>query len=351
MGWSVLCKQSSFRILLCISLFHFCALACANSVEWSAEVLPSQDPKESVQDFRLTELLMPVERKNQGTDFINTINLKFEFSKQDWSLLKDNDQVLPKKTNGIDFEVSIHLLSEVTPVEIIAVGPLGEVEMQKILIRVKDWGVYRKVASENPPKRSYVFTSLGFSYLHYRETSLADFSILTSTLKISYNYLLTPPQWEFNVNGFFNLLPLSKSGTSADVRFIGINVRFGYVFPFVKSPSRLSFLVGVYYSSMLGTGGAFGYKTLIYPQFYPVYRLKDRNGHVYVGYLKYVPLNKSIAPSFRERELALGGGVEFPIDNEHPLSFYLDFSDVKLNTSSTGQITNQTTSISVGYGF
>ena len=39
-----------------------------------------------------------------------------------------------------------------------------------------------------------------------------------------------------------------------DARFVGVNLRVGYVLPGLTDPWRLSFLGGVYYTTMLVTG-------------------------------------------------------------------------------------------------
>ncbi len=323
----------------------------ARASDWFADLLPSQDPKETVSELKFLDSRVPVEIVPRGADFESHVEIRFQFNKADWSLIRENEQIQPQAGEIGVYTVSARLLSEVTPLEIVAVGPLGEVEMQKVLVRLSEWKVFKEEGAKAPPKRTYVFSSLGFSNLSYEETGLASFSALSSVFKVSYQYLLTPPQWEFGTNAFFNVFPIHMSGMDQPVRFLGVNLRFGYIFPFVKDPSRLSFLIGTYYTRMFGTNDQFGYKTLIYPQFYPTFRKKMRNGDAFYVYLKYVPLVSGIGLSFTEREFAIGGGWEHPIREGHPFSLSVDASDLRLNVTSDHRIITQSFSINLGYGW
>lgn len=323
----------------------------AFATDWTAEIIPSQDPKETVPAIKWLDDTVPVEIIPQGTDFESRVELRMQFDKPGWNLIKDSNTLEPLNTDSHQYALNIRLTSEVTPFEIIAIGPYGEVEMQKVLIRVLDWQNFRQKSVEGPPKRTYLFASLGISSIAFKETELADFSMIATTLKFTYNYLLTPPQWEFGTNGYLNLLPLKKNGTENTVRFLGLNLRFGYVLPFVKAPARLSFLIGAYFSSMLGTNNQFGYKTLLYPQYYPTFRIKTRQGDAYYVYLKYVPLTSSFGLSLKEREWATGFGWEHPLHDGTPLSLSFDFSDFQFLVKSSHEISTTSFTVNLGYGW
>jgi hypothetical protein len=314
---------------------------------WFAEVLPSKEPKEFIAGIHWADSEVPIETIPKGNDFESMIELKFKFKQEDWNLLKDHEVLQPIDLEGGVFSFKLLLTGEVTPVDIIAVGPYGEVELQKAFVRVPDWTGFRQNGDKSPPNRSFIFSSLGPSYLAYKETNLADFTMIFTTLKFAYQYLIVPPQWELAANFFANLIPLKKSGLSQSVSFLGTNLRIGYVLPYVQDPARLSLMVGVYYSRMLGTGGAFGFQDLILPQIYPTYRIKTRTGNAYSVYLKYVPLGLN----FAEHEIAVGGGWEFPVRGGHPASINVDFSDLRLNISSVQHVLLQSASLSVGYGW
>jgi|GEM_PF-1202146 len=84
-----------------------------------------------------------------------------------------------------------------------------------------------------------------------------------------------------------------SKSASSDIRAIGTNLRVGYIFPEVKAPWRLSLYGGWYYSTMFASDSTFGYQNVSGPQLYPAIRRTLDNGCAVSAYLKFSPISSS----------------------------------------------------------
>ena len=212
---------------------------------------------------------------------------------------------------------------------------------------------------ESPPKPpiSVYFTpSVGVTYLSYKQTGITDYSMYALTGKFALNVPIKSPYLDFGINAFYNVFPISKNYVDITVRYLGINARVGYALPFVHSPWRFSLMAGAYYSRMFVTNQQFGYSSpLIYPQFFPILSRKFNKRNAGFLYLKYVPLTADFAIfSPTEREVAFGLGWTHYLWNGHPLTYMIDFSDMRfltnLNVNEMATLQNTSISLSIGYG-
>ncbi len=226
-----------------------------------------------------------------------------------------------------------------------------------------EWGTFSSffvIPQALPPKPSKPLTQetldieknqwtagLGPTFLKYRETSLADINELILTGKIFFSRRLTP-QWNIGANLFGNLIHISGSPPSDRVKFLGANVRLGYVLPFIKKPWVVNLMIGAYYSQMLGTPG-FGYSPVLYPQLYPTVSYGLSNGQVFSTYFKFVPIGKKFTSvSASERELASGMAWSWPMDNLKNAHIFFDVSSFAIRASETISIQSMQTSLSFG---
>ena len=262
------------------------------------------------------------------------------------------------------FVTPVPLTAEITPMDFLVQGPGGKQEEQRIEIRFRDWeeasedlvdlpltvntvhdseGAYRKPIS--------VFPSLGVTYLSYSETGKADFSSVLTTLKVSMQGALVPPSWIYGVTGFVTILPISISHSDATVRFLGLNLRAGYIIQNIGSRWRLSLLGGLYYTTMFVTASnPFGFRNLMGPQLFPVFSKVLNPSDAISFYLKYSPVGGGFAiASSSDREVAGGLGWTRVLANGHSLSTGLDIADLQL-LSGANTLDSRTYSLSLGYG-
>ena len=194
------------------------------------------------------------------------------------------------------------------------------------------------------PQRLFVSPGLGVSSIHFTQTDKADYSSMVATVKVSANYFLFPPKWDLGFSGFMNLATLSKSGAD-EVRFLGLNLRMGYIFPQVKAPWRLSLYGGWYYTSASSSSETFGYRNVSGPQLYPSIRRTLSNGHAVSTYLKFSPIFNSLGLlGLSNSEIATGFGYLIPSEN-HTYSINLDFARLHLTNED---VETNSTSVSLG---
>ncbi|MGE0616572.1 MAG: hypothetical protein AB7P04_13130 [Bacteriovoracia bacterium] len=281
------------------------------------------------------------------------VKLEGKFTDPLWALVWDGAKKAGASTRrnqafAFEFEVT----EEVNDVDFTLVGPQGQVAIERVYLYVKDVDVYRRTLGKQPPKFTHFTPSLGFNFLSYEQTGVTPFSLTSLAFKASFSYLIGPPRWDIGANVYFNFVPLGSSVAGNAISILGANVRGGYVFPFVRSPWRLTFSTGIFYSTTFVTNNAFGYTGLLNFQLYPALRYTFRNRQAAVMYLKYVPLGSGFFDiSFEKREIAVGWAWVWPLEDRRSWSLALDISDLRLVTVSGVVIQAKSTTISAGYSF
>jgi len=318
---------------------------------------PEKDLKTDVQSF--------------GDDLRVLVTLKGSYnSKDQWTLSwKDQKQVkLLKVDKAGNFAITLPLYAKATSVDIMAVGPMGEVEEEEVGIDFPDYDAFKNHAKFEPPKRSSLGVSLGVTSINYTETDCSPLSELALTAKVSYQSLIFPPNWDVAFNVYGTAMPLTSTVASTNIRFLGANARIGFVVPFVTSPWRLSIMGGGYYTTSLVSQPAAvihtlaeysGFNNMYGPQIFPVLSRKFGKADSIYLYSKFSPIMNNFIPTFASTEFAVGGGWSHPLPNGTPLTIAVDFDDLNLNfpyIDNTGQAANyliqsQSISISLGVGF
>ena len=135
------------------------------------------------------------------------------------------------------------------------------------------------------------------------------------------------------------------------LRFFGANLRFGYVFPFVPEPWRVSLSAGAYYTTMLIPDGKYGYLNLTGPQLYLTLRRAFANGDAVSLYAKFSPVtDQSAALSFTNREVGAGLAWSRPLGATHALSVGLDYAQIHF-ANLISEVRTSSWTLGAGYGF
>jgi hypothetical protein len=258
----------------------------------------------------------------------------------------DGRQVAPGE-NG-EFTSQVLIRGDLTRVEVFTINPLGEVEKEIVVLEYKEWGKLKK--------SMYLIAGLGYTTIDYKQSRASDFFQTGLTGKISWNYLIFPPNWDFAASAFYTVMPLSSNDPATKARFLGINGRFGYVLPSVREPWRVSILFGLYYATMFVTPGAdglykFGFKNMSGPQLFPTVRRALKNKDAIYGYFKFSPIANSFSLlSLSSRELAMGSGYTHPLAGGKTITGSLDYANLDLTILGDNVVSNSLT-IGLSYGF
>jgi len=291
-----------------------------------------------------------------GSSSESTLVLRGQIGRESpakWHVIWNEKSFDVGSAGQISLELPFH--EGMKTLELALVGPGGEVEYHFYRLHLEMPQVPSLAsADEVPPgeiefnkklnRRFFISPGLGLSSIHFTQTSVDPYSSIVMTAKVSANYFLTPPKWDLGFTGFFNFVSLGKSA-SADVRFLGLNLRLGYIFPEIKSPWRLSLYGGWYYSTMFASDSSFGYKNISGPQLFPTLRRNLNNGHAFAYYFKFSPISNNFGLfSLSNNELATGISYVIPTQ-KRTYSVSFDYARIYF---SDGEVDIGSRSISIG---
>jgi hypothetical protein len=270
-----------------------------------------------------------------------------------------NEKSFDVRADG-KFQVDISYDAGLRALELALVGPKGEVEYHFYRLELQLPAVPKEERAETVgpdfadlefnkklKRRFFISPGLGISSLSYSQTAVDPYHSIVMTAKVSSNYLLFPPKWDLGFTGFFNFVSLSKS-SPVDVRFLGLNLRLGYIFPEIKAPWRLSLYGGWYYSTMFASDSTFGYKNISGPQLFPSLRRNLNNGHAISTYFKFSPISNNLGFfSLSNNEIATGLSYLIPTE-KHAYSISLDYARIQFYD---GEVEIGSNSVSIGGSF
>lgn len=260
-----------------------------------------------------------------------------------------------RHSQNTSFSFEVPITQEVTKIDLHVVGPDGDLESTSYTLTVPSIKAMLATTATEAAKRNIVFASLGPSMISYSQTSRPSLSEIALTAKVSYQYVLAPPRVDLNVAAYMTLLPLTTSPPEMSARFLGLNLRVGYLLPFALNPWQLSIATGWYYVTMMTSttlpDNQFGISNVSGPQLFPVVkRILDHGGTI-SGYAKYSPIAKSLSLlTLSSREIAFGVSWTRSLTNSHPLTIAVDYANVALQEGIT-EASATTFGVSAGYGW
>lgn len=278
-----------------------------------------------------------------------------------WKLTWNSNKVLlpatEDSTPGIQkrkFILAIPIKQERTSLIIEALGPHGEREEEKLDIVFPNWGRFSSSFSKPKKivlkkKRNFLTPMLGLSRITYSETSYSSFTQTEVTARILYRYRFNS-RWDFTIEGYSTVTPLSTSLSGTTASFRGINLAALYSIPLAHGSWNIDLSAGASYSSMSSSKDTFGYSPLIYPHFSPGFRRIFGPGVLRV-YMKYGSLGEGFSPSTSEKEVGAGISWEHSIRNAKSLLIKGEHTDISFEPDSSTNIDMKSTTISVGLIF
>lgn len=272
---------------------------------------------------------------------------------KDWRMLWQDREFAIKPSGNFTLEIPYD--SDLKSLELMAVSSTGEVEYHFYQLGVMttappnaspkaDGSSAQNQSQSQKPAESPVFKKkidkrfflspgLGLTLINLTQTSHDPYSATVLTAKVSANYLLLPPNWDLGASGFATALTLSHNG-AVSVRFFGLNLRLGYIFPQVRDPWRLALYGGWYYSDMRASDDSFGY-AVSGPQLFPTLRRTLSNGQAITGYLKFSPVSNALSlMSLSSNEIAGGLGYVIPTEM-HNYAINVDYARLSFSLDGT----------------
>ncbi|MBI2604457.1 MAG: hypothetical protein HYW49_00090 [Deltaproteobacteria bacterium] len=210
-----------------------------------------------------------------------------------------------------------------------------------------------------PPQRFYASAGVGPTvYKTYRESATGvNLTQYSMTGKVSAGYRLIPKVLDVAFNMFGNLFTLSHSPTAfpdgselPPARFYGINGRIGYRLPIDLGATEFLFLTGWYFWGMTVTApspaSTYGVKQLNGPQLFFMVSRTAKGQIGYWGHTKLALISDRVRLNdIRNREIAIGGGVQLSAKQKNPFALTLDIAHARFFNDDNGMTL---LSISVG---
>ncbi|MBI4924625.1 MAG: hypothetical protein HY843_01760, partial [Bdellovibrio sp.] len=233
-----------------------------------------------------------------------------------------------------------------TRIEITAIGPLGDVHTDALVISYPFWKrlFEKEEQSQILEKKNEFSTGLGITVLSYKQTSKSDVSLISSTFKGSYDRNIFNPNWALGASVFTTAVNFKNNIAGTSVRFLGFNLRLGYRFSFLKHPWDFILFGGGYYSTMFVTQCQFGYTNVYGPQIFPVIKRMLSNGHIISSYLKISPVTDGFSViKLSTREIATGVNYAFQLKNKSWVALSFDYANLVLYLSgNTARVNSYT---------
>lgn len=318
--------------------------------------IPSQDPK------RLTEA-PPIEGLKWNSQELDIqtgysrgasnyfVTLTGEYRRPMWKLYYQLGW--QDSPNEIDtskpFSIEVPYTGPKTPVHLISVTPDGNAESQTYHVVFPDELNLDDEARFTPSPHRFS-PGLGVSQSWYSQSNGRSLQQLLLTFKGAYSYTLVPRKWELGANLYFSLVPLASSIQGTWARFMGINVRGGYLKD-LDSRWTLGLNAGGYYTTMFVSQGArLGFEKLTGPHLTPTLRYQLNSRMSLTPYFKFAPVSSGTKISISDRELALGVSWTRMADTGRPFSLSLDLADLKVTIKSV-LIRSRSASLMVSHAF
>jgi hypothetical protein len=271
--------------------------------------------------------------------------IKGKFSKPQFHLVYEGEKIKTSETGDVEIKIPVEPHSSTVVVPFRVVGPLGEVQEEKVT-----FGIIHRIQIPEDPSRIYFTPEAGVSWISYRETSKTDYSEFALTLKASARRQIFNPSWDIASNAFFTAFPLNQN-YAASARFLGVNFRLGYTLPLIQAPWKVSLHGGWYYTTMRVAQNQFGFTNMAGPQIFSVIQRTLKSNDIARGYIKISPVSSSATSSlwsFKNRELALGGAYVHFLPNGHTLLATIDWARFDIVFPRQ---TIQVNSLTIGAGY
>jgi hypothetical protein len=248
------------------------------------------------------------------------------------------------------FSLTIQVTAPSMKLELDAISSLGQIDKEKIVIHFPHWEAFKRDAADKPPKSRFFSVGGGLSMIAVSDSRVEKFTELGLTLKGSYAQPLFAPNWDMGVSTYFTALPFGAN-RSDSIRFLGVNLRVGYVIPKIREPWRVSLQGGLYYTTMFVQSASFGFQNMAGPQLFPTIRRVFRKGDAVSGYFKFSPVSSDFSfDSPENHEIAAGIAYSRPVFNGKSLGISFDASSLHVLVEAV-EIGTITYTLGLSYGF
>ncbi|HTL13300.1 MAG TPA: hypothetical protein VL588_12480, partial [Bdellovibrionota bacterium] len=231
--------------------------ALGDEIKVEATLLAPTRPRISGLDWGARELFF--EREGNSARMVPLVKIRGRFHRAGWTLMAGS-QVLTLDANE-NFQINVEQISEITRVVVLALGPRGEVETERVLVScAPDIWRYLKDPTARTPHLLSITAGLGATFLSYsenpRNVRLQEFAL---TPKAGATYPLIRGVLDVGGSLYFNVLSLSHTPASLNsATFLGINGRVGYTLPLTWAGATWKVMGGWYIWTMRTAGRFYG---------------------------------------------------------------------------------------------
>lgn len=287
---------------------------------WAAQVIRTNDPKQSIKDLKLSETTLPVTLMPKDNLLRPMMEVKGTFTRTGWDLYFQNDLILKVKPNRTSFSFFVYLNSKNSTLTLTAKGPDGPPEIEKLVVFAPGAQEFRLT---NPWGELYVH--LGAAILNYYQTSYGNFNSTSGLLAITY----IPPKGNLflaNLNALVDfrstLLTFSAGPDKLGPQIMQGKLDFTYPFGyFLKGLIQPTAILGASYLTMLSNGSPFGFANLLSPEIgVRIFSELENDGGVNLTF-RYTPLDDFLNATQRGLDLRLNYSMHF--SNNHRLTLEL----------------------------
>lgn len=256
-------------------------------------------------------------------------------------------------------EFTIPLAGTVTRTQFVCLSSSGESTHQNLVVRFPTLKRFLASQPSLKPRRLSGQLGMGLSWIDFFDFTSgikSTYQSLSTTLTGGLNYWAAYPKWMASLSGYLTMFPVTRTSSedSSEVRFLGLNARFGYNIQKIREPWGLTLSGGFYYVTTFVNTQSFGFQNIGGPQLYPFLRYIKKSGDIVSSYLKISPVASRLSLlTLSSREMALG--IHYTLSRQ-ALRLGLDLSELTLkivgrNINENYEMITRTASLGVSKSF
>ncbi|MGE5087189.1 MAG: hypothetical protein ACM3MG_12860 [Bacillota bacterium] len=298
---------------------------------------------DSIEGLTLPQTQLPVVMVQNKKNFRPMVEIPLTYNRKGWSLwIQGKTPVTPTTEEG-KFKVFAYLKGKVNELHLVARGPQGETQSERIYLYSPEAQEFSVVSPWDAVK-----LTLGSTYLIYQQSGYTDFYSWSGLLSAQIH---SPEEGaRFGMIGQVSMTALT---ISSNQKGYGPQIGQGnidgiYFFPWsLSSRWRNQIMGGLYYVTMFSNGAPFGFKNLFAPEFgfRTRYLLNEKSD--FISEFRFMPLNSST--DLNERGYSLSFSKSWILPNLHRGEVGLQFNDLRYSASPTDLINMKALSVIFSY--
>lgn len=311
---------------------------------WEANVLRERNPEAP----RIANLFFPVTKipvmlvpRSDGLRPLVEINGLYR--RPGWSLFYANGIPLAIAADDGGFKIFAYLNAKINEVSLIAKGPNGEVESERVFVFAPNAQEFRLMS----PFDSVVL-NIGLSHLNYMQSGEGNFRSVTGLISAQYNKPETESRFGFLSRADLTVLTFDSTPIDRSPQLLQAYINGSYRF-FKERDRQLQahVLLGPSYWTMFSRGSPFGFSNLVALGFGVRLRYATSAKTAWNFEFRYAPIKEPEKLEQRGYDLSLSWSKILP--SLHRFETVLGFSDFGYKATIEKEIHSNLFAIKIGY--